>query len=212
MSVTQHPTVPSDVAFSAAVKAVQEAKGSRETYARMQASHPWQTTVTPDLAQFISEQTSVFLGTASASGQPYIQHRGGPSGFLKVLGDQQLGFADLAGNRQYITLGNLSENPQAFLFLIDYENQRRVKLWGTAEVVENQPDLVARLRVDGGKGRPERAILFNIAAWDVNCPQHIPRRIDVARVAAILADRDAQIARLESELDRYRTRQNEDKH
>lgn len=210
MIVTQHPKVPSDVAFSAAVKAVQDAKGSRETYARMQASHPWQTTVTPDLAQFISEQNSFFLGTASAAGQPYIQHRGGPAGFLKVLGDQQLGFADLAGNRQYITLGNLSENPRAFLFLIDYENQRRVKLWGTAEVVEDRPDLMASLKVEGGRGRPERAILFNLAAWDVNCPQHIPRRIDVARVAAVLADRDAQIARLQSELDRYRTQQSKD--
>ncbi|RIJ18406.1 pyridoxamine 5'-phosphate oxidase [Henriciella mobilis] len=177
----------------------------------MEASHPWQTTVTPDLARFISEQTSFFLGTASAAGQPYIQHRGGPAGFLKVLGDQQLGFADLAGNRQYITLGNLSENAQAFIFLIDYEQARRVKLWGTAQVVEDQPELMARLRVEGGKGRPERAILFNIAAWDVNCPQHIPRRIDVARVAAVLADRDAQIARLESELDEYRSRQGKDR-
>ncbi|WP_233349424.1 pyridoxamine 5'-phosphate oxidase family protein [Henriciella mobilis] len=209
--MAQHPKVPSDIAFSPAVKAVQDAKGSREAYARMEASHPWQTTVTPDLARFISEQTSFFLGTASAAGQPYIQHRGGPAGFLKVLGDQQLGFADLAGNRQYITLGNLSENAQAFIFLIDYEQARRVKLWGTAQVVEDQPELMARLRVEGGKGRPERAILFNIAAWDVNCPQHIPRRIDVARVAAVLADRDAQIARLESELDEYRSRQGKDR-
>ena len=190
---------------------MQDAKGSREAYARMEASHPWQTTVTPDLAQFISEQNSFFLGTASAAGQPYIQHRGGPAGFLKVLGDQQLGFADLAGNRQYITLGNLSENAQAFIFLIDYEQARRVKLWGTAQVVDDQQDLMARLRVEGGKGRPERAILFNIRAWDVNCPQHIPRRIDVARVAAVLADRDAQIARLESELDEYRSRQGNDR-
>lgn len=209
--MAQHPTIPSDIAFSPAVKAVQDAKGSREAYARMEASHPWQTTVTPDLAQFISEQNSFFLGTASAAGQPYIQHRGGPAGFLKVLGDQQLGFADLAGNRQYITLGNLSENAQAFIFLIDYEQARRVKLWGTAQVVDDQQDLMARLRVEGGKGRPERAILFNIRAWDVNCPQHIPRRIDVARVAAVLADRDAQIARLESELDEYRSRQGKDR-
>ncbi len=209
--MAQHPTIPSDIAFSPAVKAVQDAKGSREAYARMEASHPWQTTVTPDLAQFISEQNSFFLGTASAAGQPYIQHRGGPAGFLKVLGDQQLGFADLAGNRQYITLGNLSENAQAFIFLIDYEQARRVKLWGTAQVVDDQQDLMARLRVEGGKGRPERAILFNIRAWDVNCPQHIPRRIDVARVAAVLADRDAQIARLESELDEYRSRQGNDR-
>lgn len=201
--MAQAPKTPSGVAFSPAVKAIQAAKGSREAYARMEARRPWQDRITPELAQFIDEQTSVFLGTASAAGQPYIQHRGGPAGFLKVLGDRQLGFADLAGNKQYITLGNLSENSQAFLFLIDYEQARRVKLWGTARVVEDAPDLVARLCVEGGKGRPERAILFHIAAWDVNCPQHIPRRIDAARVATMLAERDARITHLETELQRY---------
>lgn len=208
--MTPHPKTPSDVAFSPAVKTVQESKGSRELYARMEAGRPWKTTVTADLSQFISEQTSIFLGTASAAGQPYIQHRGGPAGFLKVLGDQQLGFADFAGNRQYITLGNLSENAQAFLFLIDYAHQRRVKLWGTAQVVEDQPGLMARLHIEGSKGRPERAILFNLATWDVNCPQHIPQRFDADRVAATLADRDAEIARLKSELDGYRKRQGKD--
>ncbi|AXS39172.1 pyridoxamine 5'-phosphate oxidase family protein [Breoghania sp. L-A4] len=204
--MVQGPDTPSDVAFSPAVKAIQATKGSREAYARMEAQRPWLDRITPDLAQFIGEQTSVFLGTANAAGQPYIQHRGGPAGFLKVLGDRQLGFADLAGNRQYITLGNLSENPQAFLFLIDYERARRVKLWGTARVVEDAPDLVARLRAEGGKGRPERAIVFSITAWDVNCRQHIPQRIDAAHVAAMLAERDARIARLEAELQGYRGR------
>ncbi len=195
---------PSDVAFSPAVKAIQTAKGSREIFARMEAKRPWQDRITPDLAQFVGAQTSVFLGTASADGQPYIQHRGGPAGFLKVLGDRQIGFADLAGNRQYITLGNLSENPKAFLFLIDYEQARRVKLWGTAEVLENAPDLMERLRVEGGRGRPERAIVFSIETWDVNCPQHIPVRIDAPRVAAAIAERDARIAQLEAELQRRR--------
>ena len=190
--MTEIRKTPSDVAFSPAVKKIQEAKGSRQSYARMEAHRPWPDRITPDLAQFIAAQTSIFLGTASAAGQPYIQHRGGPAGFLKVLGDRQLGFADLAGNRQYITLGNLTENPQAFLFLIDYEEARRVKLWGTARVVEGDPDLVDRLRAEGGRGRPERAILFDLAAWDVNCPQHIPRRFDAERVAAMLAERDAQ--------------------
>ena len=204
--MAEAPNTPSDVAFSPAVKAIQASKGSREAYARMEAKRPWPDRITPDLAQFIAAQTSVFLGTASAAGQPYIQHRGGPAGFLKVLGDRQLGFADLAGNRQYITLGNLSENPQAFLFLIDYEQARRVKLWGTAQAVEDAPDLLDRLRADDGEGRPERAIVFSITAWDVNCPRHIPQRIDAGRVAAMLADRDARIARLEAELQRYGAR------
>jgi len=196
----QSPKTPSDVAFSGAVKMIQTAKGSRDLQARLEEQRPWQNRITPDLAQFISEQDSIFLGTASAAGQPYIQHRGGPAGFLKVLGDRQLGFADLAGNKQYITLGNLSENPRAFLFLIDYENARRIKLWGTAEVVEDDPGLVDRLRVEGGKGRPERAIICTISAWDVNCPQHIPQRIDAMRVAALIAERDARIAQMEREL------------
>ena len=202
--MTQRPNSPSDVAFSAAVKSIQTAKGSRELYARMEERRPWQDRITPDLAQFISEQDSIFLGTANAEGQPYIQHRGGPAGFLKVLGDRELGFADLAGNRQYITLGNLSENPRAFLFLIDYEHARRIKLWGTAQVVEDDPNLVDRRRVEGSTGRPERAIVFSVMAWDVNCPQHIPQRIDAARVAALIAERDARIARLESELEQHR--------
>ena len=187
-----------DVGFSPAVRAAQEARGSREAYAKMEAKRPWPDRVTPDLAAFLDQQTSAFLGTASAAGQPYIQHRGGPAGFLKVLGDRQLGFADLAGNRQYITLGNLSENPRAFLFLIDYENRRRIKIWGRARVVEDDAGLIARLHV--GDGRPERAIVFDIEAWDVNCPQHIPRRIDLDRVVTLLAERDARIAELEAEL------------
>ncbi|MCA0873072.1 pyridoxamine 5'-phosphate oxidase family protein [Seohaeicola saemankumensis] len=194
---------PSDIAFSPAVKAQQSVKGSREIYARVEEKRPWSDTITPDLAQFIGTQTSVFLGTASAAGQPYIQHRGGPAGFLKVLSDRQIGFADLAGNKQYITLGNLSENPQAFLFLIDYSQRRRIKLWGKARVVESDPHLVAQLQTEGGKGRAERAILFDVATWDVNCPQHIPQRFEAEDVAAALASRDERIARLEARLAAY---------
>jgi len=200
--MTQIPATPSDVAFSQSVKAIQTARGSREAYARMEAKRPWPDRITPDLAQFIERQTSVFFGTANAAGQPYIQHRGGPAGFLKVLGESRLGFADLAGNKQYITVGNLAENPRAFLFLIDYEQARRIKLWGEARVVEDDPVLLDRLRADGERGRVERAILFDVAAWDANCPQHIPQRIDAARVVAALAARDARIAELEAELER----------
>lgn len=194
----------SDVAFSGAVKAVQTRRGSRDAYARQEASGGWQTMVTPDLAAFVAAQTSAFLGTASAAGQPYIQHRGGPPGFLRVLDDRTLGFADLAGNRQYITTGNLAENPRAHLFLIDYARRQRIKLWGTARVVEDDPDLLAALVPDAPRARVEQAILFSITAWDRNCPQHIPQRFEAADVAAALAARDARIAALEADLARLR--------
>ncbi|MBY8976786.1 pyridoxamine 5'-phosphate oxidase family protein [Rhodobacteraceae bacterium NNCM2] len=200
------PRTLSDIAFTPAVKAVQQAKGSRAGYAKMAERRPWQSAITPDLQAFIAAQTSVFLGTASADGQPYIQHRGGPPGFLKVLGGSQLGFADFAGNRQYITLGNLSENPKANLFLIDYTNRQRVKLWGTARVVEDDDDLIERLRPEGANARVERAILFDILAWDVNCPQHIPLRIDAAEAAALIGERDRRISELEAELERLKSR------
>lgn len=188
----------SDLAFSPSVKAVQERRGSRAMFA---ARPPWRTTVTPELAAFIAAQTSVFLATASADGQPYIQHRGGKPGFLHVLDETTLGFADLRGNRQYITLGNLAENPKAHLFLIDYAHRRRIKLWGTARVVEGDAALLERLRPEGAAA-PEQAILFSVGAWDANCPQHIPQRFEAADVAAALAERDARIAALEAEVAR----------
>lgn len=198
------PKTPSDIAFTDAVKAMQRAKGSHNGYRRMVEAHPWSDRITADLADFAARQTSVFLATASADGQPYIQHRGGPPGFLRVLDDRCLGFADLAGNRQYITLGNLSENPRAYLFLIDYAQRRRIKIWGRARVVEDDPALLARLAPEGGRGRPERAILFDVAAWDVNCPQHIPVRLEAAQVAALLKARDDRIAALEAEVRRLK--------
>ncbi|MDQ6436998.1 pyridoxamine 5'-phosphate oxidase family protein [Mesorhizobium sp. LHD-90] len=195
-----HPTYSSDIAFTPSVKAVQSRKGSRNAYERVEANGGWQTRIMPDLAAFLAEQTSVFLGTASHDGQPYIQHRGGPPGFLKVLGDTTIGFADYAGNRQYITTGNLAENARAYLFLIDYAHRRRVKIWGTARVVEDDPELVGRLMPEGYRARGEQAILFSVGAWDVNCPQHIPQRFDAADVAAALAERDGRIAALEAEI------------
>jgi predicted pyridoxine 5'-phosphate oxidase superfamily flavin-nucleotide-binding protein len=194
----------SDVAFTPAVKAVQTRKGSRQGYASMEERGSWETRLTPDLAEFIGLQTSVFLGTASADGQPYIQHRGGPPGFLKVLDDKTIAFADFAGNRQYITLGNLTENPKAFLFLIDYRNRQRVKIWGEPRVVEDDPVLLKKLKADGYRARVEQAILFTAAAWDSNCPQHIPQRLEAAEVTAMLAERDQRIEALTKELERLR--------
>ncbi len=195
---------PSDVAFTPTVKAIQSRKGSRQGYASMEERGSWETHITPDLAEFIGHQASVFLGTASADGQPYIQHRGGPAGFLKVIDDKTLGFADFAGNRQYITLGNLTENPKAFIFLIDYTNRQRVKFWGAARVVEDDQELLKRLKPDGYRARVEQAILFTVSAWDSNCPQHIPQRFEAAEVKAMLAERDKRIEDLTNELSRLR--------
>ena len=198
------PTYASDVAFTPTVKAIQSRKGSRRGYATMERRGSWETSITPDLAAFIAAQTSVFLATASADGQPYIQHRGGPAGFLRVLDDHTIGFVDFAGNRQYITQGNLAENPKAYLFLIDYAHRRRIKIWGEARVVEGDDSLIARLMPKGYKARPEQVILFTVAAWDSNCPQHIPQRFEAADVAAALEQRDQRIAELEAEIERLR--------
>lgn len=195
----------SDVAFTPTVKALQTKKGSRKAYARMEEGGGWETAISEDVADFITDQTSFFLATANAAGQPYIQHRGGPKGFLHVLDEHTLAFADFAGNRQYISLGNLEDNPKVHLFLIDYAHRRRVKIWGEAKVVEDDPALLARLAPKGYAARPERVFVIRVVAWDVNCPQHIPQRIDAADVAEALASRDRRIAELEAELRRVET-------
>ncbi|SDI30394.1 hypothetical protein SAMN05216338_102046 [Bradyrhizobium sp. Rc2d] len=189
----------SDVAFSPAVKAIQARKGSREAYARSE-QRGWRTEVDDNLAAFLTEASSFYFATASVDGQPYIQHRGGPKGFLKVLDKQTLAFADYAGNQQFITQGNLSENPKAYIFVMDYAHRRRVKIWGEARVVEDDEALTTSLMPKGYRARPEQVILFKIAAWDTNCPQHIPQKFDAGDVAAALAARDARIAELEAEV------------
>jgi predicted pyridoxine 5'-phosphate oxidase superfamily flavin-nucleotide-binding protein len=194
----------SDVAFTPTVKSIQERKGSRRSYLKMEERGGWQTAITPDLASFIEAQISVFLATANAEGQPYIQHRGGPPGFLHVLDDKTIGFADFAGNRQYITQGNLADNAKAYLFLIDYTHKRRVKIWGQARVVEGDAELVARLMPKNYRARPEQAILFTVAAWDSNCEQHIPVRYEEADVNAALAEAGRRLAALEDEVTRLR--------
>ncbi|MCH7649560.1 MAG: pyridoxamine 5'-phosphate oxidase family protein [Nitrospinae bacterium] len=189
----------SDVAFTDAVKAIQESKGSRRGYSKMEEKGGWQDTVTDDLARFIGERDSFYLGTASADGQPYIQHRGGKPGFLKVLDGKTLAFADFRGNRQYISSGNLSENDKAYIFLMDYPNRRRIKIWGHAKVVDD-PELLARLADADYDAVPEQAIVFEITAWDVNCPQHITPRYTEAEVGEIVAPLKRRIEELESRL------------
>jgi predicted pyridoxine 5'-phosphate oxidase superfamily flavin-nucleotide-binding protein len=190
----------SDVGFTPAVKAIQARKGSRQAYAHVEERGGWRTEIDEDLAARLTEANSFYLATASADGQPYIQHRGGPNGFVKILDKNTLAFADYSGNRQYITQGNLSENPKAYIFLMDYAHRRRVKLWGEARIVEDDPALLQSLMPRGYRARPEQAIIFRVAAWDTNCPQHIPQKFDAADVAAALASRDARIAKLEAEL------------
>ncbi len=197
-------TVASDVAFTDTVKSIQRRKGSRPAYARMEAGGSWEQTITAELKREIEAQTSVFLATANRDGQPYIQHRGGPAGFLRVLDERTIGFADFAGNRQYITQGNLSDNPRAHLFLIDYVHRRRIKLWGTARVVEGDEALLQRLMPPGYRARPEQVLLFTVTAWDVNCPQHIPQRFEAADVQAAIESRDSRIAALEAEIAQLR--------
>ncbi|QWG23005.1 pyridoxamine 5'-phosphate oxidase family protein [Bradyrhizobium sediminis] len=193
-------TYSSDVAFTPAVKAIQARKGSREAYAKVEQRGGWHTEIDDNLAAFLAEVNSLYFATANADGQPYIQHRGGPKGFIKILDRHTLAFADYSGNRQYITQGNLSENPKANIFLMDYVHRRRVKIWGEARVVDDDPALLTSLMPQGYKARPEQVILFRIAAWDTNCPQHIPQKFDAADVAAALGTRDARIAELEAEL------------
>lgn len=190
----------SDIAFTPAVKSVQTAKGSRTSYAKMEERGGWPTMVTPELEAFLSGLDMFYLGTANGDGQPYIQYRGGSPGFLKVVDEGTLGFTDFGGNRQYITLGNLTENPKAFIFLIDYVHSRRIKLWGTARVVEDDAALLGRLADDEYPANVERAILFSIEAWDVNCPQHIHKRFPQKEVAPLVEELQQKVKTLEAKL------------
>jgi predicted pyridoxine 5'-phosphate oxidase superfamily flavin-nucleotide-binding protein len=204
--MSKNAPIASDIAFTPAVKAIQARRGSRAAYARMEEGHGWHTTITSELAAFIAAQTSVFLGTANAAGQPYIQHRGGPPGFLRVLDEHTIAFAEFRGNRQFITQGNLAENPKAHLFLIDYANRQRIKLWGEARVVDDDTSLLAELMPKNGAARGEQVLEFRVLAWDANCPKHIPQRFDALDIARVLEERDRRIAELEAEIRRLLVR------
>ena len=193
-----------DIVFTRAARRAQAERGSAGAYEK-KAAAGFPNTVTPELAKFIAEQDTAFLGTASADGAPYIQHRGGPKGFIKVVDERTLGFADYRGNRQYITLGNLSENDRAYLFLIDFSRRQRIKLWGRARVVENDDALVKKLFDHGYKARPERVILFTIGAWDTNCSQHITARLTADEVEGLFGKVQERIAALQAENARLRT-------
>ena len=188
----------SDLVFPPAVQRAQAERGSAERYAR-KIAHGFPNAVTPELAAFIAEQDTAFLATTSAQGQPYIQHRGGPKGFIKVVDERTLGFADYRGNRQYITVGNLSENDRDYLFVLDFSRRQRIKFWGRARVVENDDALIEKLFDHGYQARPERVILFTIEAWDQNCSQHITARMTVPEVEGLLGTVQEHIAALQAE-------------
>jgi predicted pyridoxine 5'-phosphate oxidase superfamily flavin-nucleotide-binding protein len=200
MSASAHP---SDVVFTPSVKALQQARGSRHAYARMEQGRGFQTGITDDVRGFIEAQTTLFMATANLDGQPYMQHRGGPPGFLHVLDEHTLAFADFTGNRQFVSTGNLADNPKAQLFLMDYAHRQRVKIWGEARV-ETDPALVERLMPAGYKARAEQAIVFTVKAWDANCPQHIPQMLFAEDVAEAVGTLKARIAELDAENARLR--------
>jgi predicted pyridoxine 5'-phosphate oxidase superfamily flavin-nucleotide-binding protein len=184
--------------FTPAAQQAQAERGSSKAYER-RIAEGFPDRVTAELAKFIAEQDTAFLAPATAEGAPYVQHRGGPKGFIKVIDDRTLGFADFAGNKQYITISNLADNDRAYLFLIDFANRQRIKLWGRARVVEHDDALVEKLFDHGYKAKPERAILFTIEAWDVNCSQHIVERFTQGEIAGAMAGLRERIESLEAE-------------
>jgi uncharacterized protein len=195
----------SDVAFTPTVKAIQARKGSREAYAHVEQNGGWRTGIDDKLAHFLAETNSFYMATATRDGQPYIQHRGGPKGFIKVLDKNTIAFADYAGNQQYLTQGNLADNPKAHIFIMDYAHRRRVKIWGEARVIEDDPALLESLMPKGYRARPEQVIVFKISAWDTNCPQHIPQKFDATDVQRVMHEAGTRIAELEAEVARLKT-------
>lgn len=189
-----------DIAFTPEVRAAQSLRGSRQTYEKYVANGPDNSTITPKIGEFIAQLDGFYLGTVSSHGYPYIQFRGGSPGFLKILDEKTLGFADFSGNMQYITVGNLSGNDKAFLFLMDYRHRKRIKIWGRAEFVEGDTDLVKRLQDSGYAAEIERAILFHVEAISENCPQHIPIRYSKAEVEQMVAPLRDRIAQLEQQV------------
>jgi len=188
----QTKTYVSDIAFTPAVKAFQEIHKSRRNYEKIEEFGGWQSKVTPQLASFLETMDSFYFSTATADGQPYVQHRGGPKGFLKIIDSKTLAFTDFIGNKQYISIGNLSENNKAYIFLMDYANQTRVKIWGTAKVVTGNDELERSFSDTTYNATVERTIIFTIEAWDKNCRQHIVQRFtqeDISKITTPLQNK-----------------------
>ena len=189
-----------DIAGTPSVKAAQQANGSGEFWADFAGRRSFDR-FTDAEAQFIAERDSFYMATVSETGWPYVQHRGGPPGFLRLIDDRTLVFPDYRGNRQYISLGNLAANDRAALILMDYPNRRRLKIYARLEAKDlaADPELAERLATSGYKGKAERAFLLHLEAFDWNCPQHITPRFSEAELEPILASLRQQIERLEAE-------------
>ncbi|MGF1458971.1 MAG: pyridoxamine 5'-phosphate oxidase family protein [Leptolyngbyaceae cyanobacterium] len=189
-----------EIAFTPTVKATQARYGSRQAYARMEAHGTANNTLSPPMAEFIQARDGFYMGTVNSEGWPYVQFRGGPIGFLKVLDNQTLGFADFGGNAQYLSISNLADSDRVFLFLMDYANRRRLKIWGRATVEYDCLELLEQLHSPGYPAEPQRAIIIHVEAWDWNCPQHIPHKYSEAEVLQIIAPLQERIAKLEAQL------------
>ncbi|WP_437399479.1 pyridoxamine 5'-phosphate oxidase family protein [Flagellimonas lutimaris] len=194
----------SDIAFTPTIKALQEQYGSRKAYAQMESKRGWQEELSPPIIDFVEKRDSFYMGTSNQQGQPYIQHRGGAPGFLKVMDPKTLAFADFSGNQQYISVGNLSENPRSFIFLMDYPSRTRVKIWGEAHVEFKDKALMESLAVNGYSANVERAIIFKIKAVDVNCPQHIVQRYTSDEIDQMVIPLKERIKELENELNKLK--------
>jgi predicted pyridoxine 5'-phosphate oxidase superfamily flavin-nucleotide-binding protein len=190
----------SDIAFSPTVKLIQESRGTRASFKTLEERGGWRSAITPEVAAFLSRARSAFISTVNADGQPYVQHRGGPAGFLKVLDDHSLGFADFKGNGQYISIGNLRDNPRVCLIVVDYESRRSLKVWGRATVVEDDADILARVAPEASPAVPEQAILLHVEAWDTHVSTHIPRLVAPDETERTIASLEARIRDLETQL------------
>jgi predicted pyridoxine 5'-phosphate oxidase superfamily flavin-nucleotide-binding protein len=197
-----------DLTFTTSVKAAQEKYGSRRNYARLEGGKPDFYGLGDAEQDFIERRDGFYMATVNAEGQPYIQFRGGPPGFLKILDDTTLGFADFRGNLQYISIGNLSENKKAALFLMDYASQTRLKILATVEVkdAKDAPELMEKLIVPGYKAKIERAIVLHVEAFDWNCPQHITPRYTIDEIKLMTAPMTAHIEKLEREIEELKRR------
>ena len=190
-----------DLAYSKSVKAMQQHLGARDRNAELECE-PRNTEVTDGLSAYLAERTSILIATAAKSGWPYVQHRGGPKGFVHTLDRHTLAIADYPGNKQYITLGNLAENPKATILAIDHAQRQRVKIWGEAALVEDDRELLDALMPEGSAVYLTRAIRFRVLAWDINCPSHIPQLFTLEEVEAASAAMLARIAELEAEVEK----------
>lgn len=160
------------IAFSGSVRRVQAHYGTRERCARLEAEGPAQVALGEQAAALLARTRSLAIASVGADGWPYVQHRGGPAGFVKVLGSREIGFGDFDGNGQFVTLGNLLDNPRVHLLVIDRASRERLKLWGRAQV-SAAPETLARLDCPDYPARPRRAVLIRVEAWDFNCHRHL---------------------------------------